>query len=66
MTDTPAPIGASTPVEINPFFGGFVLETLTIGLYGEARSAIREYLQNGLDGVRGLWRRRSSRRRTPG
>lgn len=48
MTVTPA----STTVDISPFFGGFVLETLTIGLYGEARSAIREYLQNGLDAVR--------------
>ncbi len=36
---------------IEPFFGAFVLETLTIGLYGEARSAIREYVQNGLDAV---------------
>lgn len=38
-------------VSVTPFFGGFVLETLTIGLYSEARSAIREYLQNGLDAV---------------
>lgn len=50
MTDAAADAGPS-PLEINPFFGGFVLETLTIGLYGEARSAIREYLQNGLDAV---------------
>ncbi|HEX7929339.1 MAG TPA: ATP-binding protein [Sphingomicrobium sp.] len=51
MTDSKPADGAAAPLEINPFFGGFVLETLTIGLYGEARSAIREYLQNGLDAV---------------
>ncbi|ABP64186.1 hypothetical protein Saro_3944 (plasmid) [Novosphingobium aromaticivorans DSM 12444] len=51
MTDAAPAGGTPAPIEINPFFGGFVLETLTIGLYGEARSAIREYLQNGLDAV---------------
>lgn len=51
MTDKTADDGGQPSLEINPFFGGFVLETLTIGLYGEARSAIREYLQNGLDAV---------------
>ena len=40
-----------TPVPFEPFFGGFVLETLTIGMYGEARNAIREYIQNGFDSV---------------
>ena len=40
-----------TPVTFEPFFGGFVLETLTIGMYGEARNAIREYIQNGFDSV---------------
>ena len=38
-------------VDFEPFFGGFVLETLTIGMYGEARNAIREYIQNGFDSV---------------
>jgi molecular chaperone HtpG len=42
---------ADGTIGIDPFFGAFVLETLTIGLYSEARSAIREYLQNGLDAV---------------
>ncbi len=51
MTDTTVNDGTPPTVDVNPFFGGFVLETLTIGLYGEARSAIREYLQNGLDAV---------------
>ena len=40
-----------TPIAFEPFFGGFVLETLTIGMYGEARNAIREYIQNGFDSV---------------
>ena len=40
-----------TSVGFEPFFGGFVLETLTIGMYGEARNAIREYIQNGFDSV---------------
>lgn len=40
-----------TPIAFEPYFGGFVLETLTIGMYGEARNAIREYIQNGFDSV---------------
>ena len=40
-----------TAVAFEPFFGGFVLETLTIGMYGEARNAIREYIQNGFDSI---------------
>jgi hypothetical protein len=40
-----------TSVPFDPFFGGFVLETLTIGMYGEARNAIREYIQNGFDSI---------------
>lgn len=40
-----------TRVSFEPFFGGFVLETLTIGMYGEARNAIREYIQNGFDSI---------------
>ncbi|TBG96071.1 ATP-binding protein [Rhizobium leguminosarum] len=40
-----------TPVLFDPFFGGFVLETLTIGMYGEARNAIREYIQNSFDSI---------------
>ena len=43
---------SQTTVAFEPFFGGFVLETLTIGMYGEARNAIREYIQNGFDSVR--------------
>lgn len=40
-----------TPVSFTPYFGGFILETLTIGMYGEARNAIREYIQNGFDSI---------------
>lgn len=39
------------PVAVDPYFGGFVLETLTIGMYGETRNAIREYMQNAFDSV---------------
>ena len=38
-------------VTIDPYFGGFILETLTIGMYEESRNAIREYLQNGFDSI---------------
>ena len=40
-----------TAVTFEPFLGGFVLETLTVGMYGEARNAIREYIQNGFDSI---------------
>ena len=40
-----------TAVQFTPYFGGFILETLTIGMYGEARNAIREYIQNGFDSI---------------
>lgn len=39
------------PVGFTPYFGGFILETLTVGMYGEARNAIREYIQNGFDSI---------------
>lgn len=38
-------------VEVKPHFGGFVLETLTVGMYGESRNAIREYVQNAFDSI---------------
>jgi molecular chaperone HtpG len=41
----------SKPTPVTPFFGGFVLETLTVGMYGESRNAIREYIQNGFDSI---------------
>ncbi|QQN65268.1 ATP-binding protein [Bradyrhizobium diazoefficiens] len=48
MPDT-ARTGRSLPIE--PYFGGFILETLTLGMYGESRNAIREYLQNAFDAI---------------
>jgi hypothetical protein len=41
----------SRQIKVEPFFGGFVLETLTIGMYGESRNAIREYIQNAFDSI---------------
>lgn len=38
-------------VPVQPYFGGFVLETLTVGMYGESRNALREYVQNGFDSI---------------
>lgn len=40
-----------TPLDFDPYFGGFILETLTVGMYGESRNAIREYIQNGFDSI---------------
>ncbi len=35
-----------------PRVGAFVLETLTLGMYGEPRHTLREYIQNAFDGIR--------------
>lgn len=43
---------ATESVPFKPHFGAFVLETLTLGMYGESRNAIREYIQNGFDSLR--------------
>ena len=40
-----------TSAKVDPYFGGFILETLTIGMYDEPRNAIREYIQNGFDSI---------------
>lgn len=37
------------PIAFEPHFGAFVLETLTIGMYGDSRNALREYVQNAFD-----------------
>jgi len=50
MTDT-VERGTEIPKKADPYFGGFILETLTIGMYGDSRSAIREYLQNSFDSL---------------
>ena len=38
-------------IPVRPYFGGFILETLTVGMYEESRNAIREYVQNGFDSI---------------
>jgi hypothetical protein len=38
-------------VNVQPYFGGFILETLTVCMYGESSNAIREYIQNGFDSI---------------
>jgi molecular chaperone HtpG len=35
----------------SPYIGSFVLETLTTGMYGESRNALREYVQNASDAI---------------
>lgn len=39
-------------VDFKPTFGAFVIETLTLGMYGETRNALREYVQNAFDSLR--------------
>lgn len=41
-----------TTVPFEPHFGAFVIESLTLGMYGESRNAIREYVQNSFDSLR--------------
>jgi hypothetical protein len=40
----------------NPHIGAFVLETLTVGMYGEPRHTLREYVQNSFDSIRSAQR----------
>ncbi|MBB3937226.1 ATP-binding protein [Aureimonas phyllosphaerae] len=35
----------------SPLIGSFLLESITTGMYGERRNAIREYVQNSFDGI---------------
>jgi Histidine kinase-, DNA gyrase B-, and HSP90-like ATPase len=39
-----------------PHIGAFVLETLTLGMYGEPRHTLREYVQNSFDAIRSAHR----------
>jgi len=41
-----------------PHIGAFVLETLTLGMYGEPRHTLREYVQNSFDAIRAAQRTR--------
>jgi hypothetical protein len=34
-----------------PLIGSYLLESITTGMYGERRNAIREYVQNSFDGI---------------
>ena len=42
--------------EKRPHIGAFVLETLTLGMYGEPRHTLREYVQNAYDSIRAAQR----------
>ena len=41
-----------------PHVGAFVLETLTLGMYGDPRHTLREYVQNSFDAIRAAQRTR--------
>lgn len=43
---------STVKIDFVPHFGAFVIETLTLGMYGESRNAIREYIQNSRDSLR--------------
>ena len=47
-----------TAVPVTPHIGAFVLETLTLGMYGEPRHTLREYVQNSFDSIRAARRMR--------
>ena len=42
---------STVKIDFVPHFGAFVIETLTLGMYGESRNAIREYVQNCRDSL---------------
>ncbi len=48
----PTVANAAPPVVRRAHIGSYVLETLTVGMYGEPRHAIREYIQNAYDSIR--------------
>ncbi|KUR78049.1 ATP-binding protein [Novosphingobium sp. FSW06-99] len=48
----PAAASGAQPVVRRAHIGSYVLETLTVGMYGEPRHAIREYIQNAYDSIR--------------
>ncbi|MGJ7567804.1 ATP-binding protein [Variovorax sp. GB1R11] len=49
-------VGTEAPTEPPkapmPHIGSFVLETLTLGMYGDPRHTLREYVQNAFDSLR--------------
>lgn len=46
------------PAIATPHVGAFVLETLTLGMYGEPCHTLREYVQNSFDAIRAAQRTR--------
>lgn len=46
------PNSNSNPTRATLRIGAFVLETLTLGMYGEPRHTLREYVQNSFDAIR--------------
>ncbi|WP_168325577.1 ATP-binding protein [Rhizobium leguminosarum] len=52
-----APQNMAQPKAV-PHIGAFVLETLTLGMYGEPRHTLREYVQNSFDAIRAARRTR--------
>src|SRR5580700_11599629 len=50
----------SRSVTMLPHIGAFVLETLTLGMYGEPRHTLREYVQNAFDSIRAAQRTKFS------
>jgi hypothetical protein len=60
VSDKPQ-VAASTQqtlAQLTPHIGAFVLETLTLGMYGEPRHTLREYVQNSFDSIRAAQRTR--------
>ena len=54
MSEIPEPANAAeeSMLSLTPHIGAFVLETLTLGMYGEPRHTLREYVQNSFDSIR--------------
>lgn len=49
---TRRPNSNANPPDATLRIGAFVLETLTLGMYGEPRHTLREYVQNSFDAIR--------------
>ena len=60
MNEGPEPANGAekSTVHLTPHIGAFVLETLTLGMYGEPRHTLREYIQNSFDSIRSAQRTR--------
>jgi Histidine kinase-, DNA gyrase B-, and HSP90-like ATPase len=56
MTTTAEGQNSKPPAPPAPHIGAFVLETLTLGMYGEPRHTLREYVQNSFDSIRAATR----------